>query len=119
MEHEIVHLIEMLLWDESSCSQPRFHSITRRFFGHTGNKHGLITPKERAIEQFGIRPGSMVRFRFDGVERTGFVNRINRRATVLVEDSRGERYSNGKHYVKFYVSLPLLEPVEENPARCN
>ena len=112
MEHELVHLIEILLWDKSSCSQTRFHSITRRFFGHLNNKHQLITPRERAIVKFGIQPGMAVRFRFDGIERTGVVNRINKRATVLVEDPTGVRYSNGKHYAKFYVPVPMLEPVE-------
>jgi hypothetical protein len=112
MEHEIVHLIEMLLWVKSSCSQPRFHSITRRFFGHTENKHNLITPKERALVKFGIRPGVKVRFRFDGIERTGIVNRVSKRATVLVEDGTGRRYSDGKHYAKFYVPVQMLEAVE-------
>jgi hypothetical protein len=112
MEHELVHLIEMQLWGKSSCSQPRFHSITRRFFGHTQNKHQLITPKERAIVRFGIVPGMAVRFRIDGIEHQGVVNRINKRATVLVEDRRGEPYSNGKRYAKFYVPVQLLEKAE-------
>lgn len=38
MEHELVHLVEMLLWDKSSCAKPRFHSISWRFFGHTDNR---------------------------------------------------------------------------------
>ncbi len=109
MEHEIVHLIEMLLWRKTSCSHPRFHSITRRFFGHTLNKHSLVTPKERAFVKFGVRPGMKVRFRFEGVEHTGLVNRISRRATVLVEDPRGTPYSDGKRYTKFYVPVQMLE----------
>ncbi len=112
MEHEIVHLIEMLVWGESSCSQPRFHSITWRFFGHTQNKHNLITPKERAFVKFGIRPGVKVRFRFDGIEYAGVVNRVSKRATVLVEDPRGRRYTDGKNYAKFYVPVQLLEAVK-------
>ena len=112
MEHELVHLIEMLLWGKSSCSQSRFHSITLRFFGHTENKHLLITPREKALVKFGIRPGVTVRFRFDGVEHTGIVNRVSKRATVLVEDRKGQRYSDGKHYIKFYVPVQLLEAVE-------
>lgn len=114
MEHEVVHLIEMLLWGKSSCSQPRFHSITLRFFGHTQNRHTLITPKERAFVKFGIRPGVTVRFRFDGIEHTGVVNRVSKRATVLVEDHRGQRYSDGKLYRKFYVPVQMLETVEQS-----
>ena len=112
MEHELVHLIEMMLWSKSSCAKPRFHSITLRFFGHTENKHRLITPKEKAIVKYGIKPGMTVRFRFDGLERKGIVNRINKRVTVLVEDHRGRRYSDGKRYAKFYVPVQLLEAVE-------
>ena len=112
MEHELVHLIEMILWGKSSCAKARFHSITLRFFGHTENKHRLITPKEKAIVKYGIKPGMTVRFRFDGVEHKGIVNRINKRVTVLVENRRGERYSNGKRYAKFYVPVQLLEAVE-------
>lgn len=112
MEHELVHLVEMLLWDKSSCSQSRFQSIARRFFGHTGHKHELITPREKAMVQFGFKPGMKVRFRFDGAEHTGIINRISKRATVLVEDAKGVRYSNGKHYSKFYVPVQSLEAIE-------
>lgn len=112
MEHELVHLVELLLWDKSSCSQPRFHSITQRFFGHTENKHQLVTPQERAKVRYGIQPGTVVRFRFDGVERQGIVNRVNKRATVLVEDHRGMLYSDGKRYAKYYVPVQLLAAIE-------
>ncbi len=112
MEHEITHLIEMLLWEKSSCAKSRFHSITLRFFSHTENTHQMITPRERAFVQFGIKPGVQVRFRFDGIERVGVVNRVNKRATVLVEDAQGEPYSNGKRYAKFYVPMQMLKPVE-------
>lgn len=117
MEHEIVHLIEMLLWGRSSCSQSRFHSITLRFFGHTDNRHGLITLKEKALVKFGIRPGVTVRFQLEGIEHTGVVNRISKRATVLVEDHGGQRYSDGKCYRKFYVPLQMLETVGQG-ANC-
>lgn len=114
MEHEITHLIEMLLWVKSSCNQPRFHSITLRFFGHTHNRHRLITPPERAMARFGIAPGAIVRFDFEGVRHTGVVNRVTKRATVLVEDDRGEKYTNGKRYTKFYVPVNLLQPVQDD-----
>jgi hypothetical protein len=112
IEHEMVHLIELLLWSDSSCAGRRFQSMALRFFGHTEHKHQLITPRERAFAKFGIKPGDRVRFRFDGAEYTGLVNRITRRATVLVEDNRGTPYSDGKRYAKFYVPVELLEAVE-------
>jgi hypothetical protein len=112
LEHEIVHLIELLLWSESSCSKARFQSITRRFFGHTEHKHQLITPRERVIVKYGIQPGQKVRFRFDGAEYTGIVNRINKRVSVLVENRFGERYSDGKRYSTYYVPAQGLEIAE-------
>jgi hypothetical protein len=112
MEHEMAHLIEMLLWGDSSCRKHRFHSLTRRFFGHTAYQHNLVTPRERAFVESGIRPGMKVRFDFEGFTRTGIVNRVTKRATVLVEDPTGLRYSNGKHYVKYYIPVGMLEAVE-------
>ncbi len=64
----------------------RFQSIAGRMFGHTEHKHNLITQQERAKEKFNVRVGSQVQFTLDGVHYRGFVNRITRRATVLVID---------------------------------
>lgn len=112
MEHEMIHLVEMLIWNDSRCSAPRFQSIAGRVFGHTDHRHHLVTQRERASTQFGVQPGKRVRFRFDGREYTGTVNRINRRATVLVEDPHGAKYTDGKRYRKFYVPLAALEPAD-------
>lgn len=111
MEHEIAHLIEYLVWNTSDCSKARFKAITFLGFGHTEHTHAMITPKERAFVKHGIRPGITVRFHCDGVQYTGLVNRVTQRATVLVEDPKGPRYTNGKHYAKFLVPVDLLEPV--------
>jgi hypothetical protein len=111
-EHEIVHLLEMLVWTASSCRADRFQAIAARLFGHTEHTHQLITPHERAFTKFGIKPGDRVKFRFDGRHFVGLVNRITRRATVLVEDREGPLYSDGKRYAKFYVPLNLLNRVE-------
>ena len=110
VEHEAVHLVEMLVWRDSNCAAPRFQSITGRLFGHTDYTHDLITPGERAEKQFGIQPGDRVRFELNSVPHEGIVNRITKRATVLVEDHRGAAYSDGKRYLKFYVPLGMLEP---------
>jgi hypothetical protein len=109
LEHEMTHLVEMLIWVESSCSAPRFQSIANRFFGHTDHRHQLITPREHALTKFGIRAGDRVSFRCDGKHYTGRVNRITRRATVLVEAADGQPYSDGKRYLKFYVPLGMLK----------
>ena len=115
MEHEIVHLLEMLLWHNSNCGSERFQAIAERFFLHTHHTHALITTRERAWREFGIRAGDWVTFSHRGARFTGRVNRITRRATVLVRDPRGVRYSDGNHYRKFYVPLTLLERTEAPP----
>lgn len=108
VEHEMIHLIEMLLWRDSSCARRRFQGIAFRLFEHTESTHQLLTPVEIARDHYGIRAGDAVSFAFQGRHFTGTVNRITRRATVLVPDSAGERYSDGQRYRKFYVPLAAL-----------
>ena len=110
-EHELVHLVEMLIWNDGNCNQPRFQSIANRYFAHTDYRHGLITQRERALRKFKIRVGDCVRFRYDGKSLQGRVNRITRRATVLVPDRKGERFSDGCRYKRFYVPLEQLTKV--------
>ena len=38
-EHEFVHLIEMLIWNDGNCSEARYQSIAHRYFGHTDYQH--------------------------------------------------------------------------------
>jgi predicted SprT family Zn-dependent metalloprotease len=108
-EHELLHLIEMLVWGRSSCSGDNFKALAWNYFAHTETKHDLVTQHERAHAQFDVRVGDRVAFELEGVRHVGRVNRITRRATVLVEDPRGQRYSDGKHYLKFYIPLPMLQ----------
>jgi len=110
-EHELVHLAEMLIWENSQCSKPRFQSIAAVNFGHREHQHALVTPRERASKQFGLTPGTRVWFQLDGRQYVGVINRITRRATVLVEDPQGQRYDNGRTYSKFYVPFEMLNRV--------
>ena len=112
VEHEMIHLCEMLAWIQSDCSAGRFQSIARNLFGHTEHRHELITQQERAAKEFNIRAGARVAFPFEGTMLRGVVNRITRRATILVEDLRGVRYSNGKRYLKYYVPIHQLRPID-------
>jgi hypothetical protein len=107
-EHELLHLAEFLGWGRSSCSAENFHFLSRRIFAHEGVSHDLVTPREQAAVAFDVRVGDQVRFELDGHVYCGRVNRITRRATVLVESSRGEVFSDGRCYLTFYVPLPLL-----------
>ncbi len=108
MEHEIIHLAEFVCWKKSSCNQPRFKTMAMNLFGHTAVRHELVLPHEMAATKHNIRIGDLADFTSGGAELVGRVNRINRRATVLVESGRGERYRDGKTYEKYYVPLGML-----------
>jgi hypothetical protein len=107
-EHELLHLAEFLAWGRSSCRAENFHRLSRRIFAHEGAFHDLITPREQARAAYDIRIGDHVSFDIDGTQHAGRVNRITRRASVLVEDPRGALFDDGKRYLTFYVPLPLL-----------
>ena len=112
-EHEFVHLIEMLIWNDGDCHQSRFQSIANRYFGHTDHRHALITQRERAAIRFDIRVGDEVRFHTrDGHTMQGRVNRITRRATVLVPNAKGEQFNDGVFYSRYYVPLEKLKKVD-------
>jgi hypothetical protein len=107
-EHELLHLAEYLAWGDSSCKAPRFQTLARQIFGHADVVHQLMTSRRLAAEIHAIRVGDRVAFTHDGVRRIGVVNRITRRATVLVESTEGLLYSDGKRYATYYVPLGLL-----------
>ena len=98
----------------SSCKGTRFRDLVRRFFGHPDVTHRLVTVRDQAVAAQGVQVGDRVAFSLDGTRRVGFVNRITKRATVLVEDGGGVRYTDGKRYLKFYVPLECLEKTSEN-----
>jgi hypothetical protein len=111
LEHEIIHLVEMLVWKDSCCAAQRFQSIAGRLFGHTEHKHDLITQQERAERKFNIRVGTRAMFQHEGQRYIGTVNSITRRATVLVRDARGQLYDDGHRYRKYYVPLSHLQAI--------
>lgn len=110
-EHELLHLAEFLGWGRSNCRAGNFHALSRRIFAHEGVFHDLVTPREEAGVAYGIVAGDLVSFEHEGVRHVGHVNRITRRATILVETPSGRLYSDGKRYRTFYVPLPMLRKV--------
>lgn len=111
-EHELIHLIELLVWNTSSCAKKRFQGLAANYFNHADYRHELVTPRERALKQHGIQTGNHVEFIHDGDAYIGVVNRITKRATVLVEDRKGRKYSDGRRYLKFYVPVEKLKRIE-------
>ena len=108
MEHELVHLLEMLIWDDSSCKRKRFRGIVHQVFGHTESNHQLLSPRDVAKRTHGISCGDRVRFDSGGKTHIGTVNRITKRASVLVPDPKGRRYDDGKRYATWYVPVSAL-----------
>ena len=111
MEHEMIHLIEMLIWDDSNCQARPFKQIVNRFFGHTESNHQLLRPKDIARQQLGVGVGDTVSFKHRGNQITGLINRITKRATILVADPNGTQYTDGKNYQTYYVPLHRLRKV--------
>ncbi|WP_435007045.1 SprT-like family protein [Tundrisphaera lichenicola] len=107
-EHELLHLAEFLAIGRSSCSAELFRSLSRSIFGHSASVHELVTPREVAASAHSIRIGDRVAFDHEGVTQVGRVNRITKRATVLVEDPAGRPFSDGKRYSTYYVPLDRL-----------
>ena len=109
MEHEIIHLVELLATDDSNCQAKQFRTWVRDCFGHRESNHQLMTPSDIARKTMGIRCGDEVVFNLNGDRYRGTVNRITKRATVLVKDPKGTRYTDGQRYAKFYVPLQQLK----------
>lgn len=111
-EHELIHLVEFLLWNQSSCKQPRFRKLARNVFGHTAAWHQLVTQDERARKLYTMEVGDQVAFEFKGEALAGVINRIAKRVTVLVENDHGTLYTDSKKYKKYYVPLAFLQKFE-------
>jgi hypothetical protein len=114
-EHELLHLTEFLAWGRSSCAEDNFRLLSRRIFAHEGVSHDLVTPREVAAKAYDIRVGDRVGFSLGGKRLLGLVNRITKRATVLVEDPLGRAYSDGKSYATYYVPLDDLRKYDAIP----
>ncbi|WHH60374.1 hypothetical protein [Petroclostridium sp. X23] len=109
-EHELCHLIEFYEFQSSSCKQDRFKMIAKNIFGHMDSYHHLPTEREIANEKYGFKGGDTVTFEFEGQAVRGIVNRINKRATVMVPDEAGVYVDRqGRRYKKFYVPLIALK----------
>lgn len=113
LEHEIIHLLEWVLFGKTSCSKPGFRSLSRNIFGHTDVTHQLVTQAERAHKRFNLRVGDEAVFEHDGKTYRGVISRITKRATVMVRDSDGHfQDSQGNRYSKYYVPLQHLNRSE-------
>jgi hypothetical protein len=113
VEHEMVHLAEYLLYGDSNCNLHRFRHFAYAWFGHTDVSHGLATAGQE-LSMKGLTVGSWVEFEYKGDTLRGVINRVTKRATVLIPCAAhdGQKYNDGRYYRKMYVPLRYLRPVE-------
>jgi len=108
-EHELIHAIEFILFQKSSCKKNRFKDTVRNIFGHTKSHHQIPTNSIIASKKYGINIGDRVQFQFENAHLVGFIAKINKRAVVMVRDRRGQFIDKqGVRYRKYYVPLGLL-----------
>lgn len=113
-EHELIHVVEFLVFGKSSCRRRPFQTIAANAFGHRSSYHQLAGTNEFDAVVPRIQPGNRVRFDHRRRELAGFVQRITKRATVLVPHRFGRRYSDGRCYQKYLVPLMRLR-LDETP----
>lgn len=109
-EHELCHLIEFIVYQNSSCRNERFKLMAKNLFGHKESHHSL--PNQRAIinQKYNFQIGDRVSFILKGKETVGIVYNITKRATVMVRDKNGIMVDKkGNRYAKYYVPLALLQ----------
>lgn len=114
VEHEIIHLLELVSFGSTSCSKPRFKKLSNNIFGHTDVTHKLITQTERADKKFNLHVGDSVSFEYRGKVYQGTISRITKRATVMVKDKKGSyRDNQGDRCSKYYILLKHLRPANQ------
>ncbi|MGD9569559.1 MAG: hypothetical protein AB7V48_14820 [Sedimentibacter sp.] len=112
-EHELCHVIEFLIMKKSSCKKKPFKDLIYNLFGQTESTHKLVGVNEVTAQEFGLKPGDSVKFLYNGKYISGFIQRINKRATVMCPDKHGNYIDKlGRHYKKFYVTLDSIIKVE-------
>ncbi|GCD12865.1 SprT-like domain-containing protein [Clostridium tagluense] len=108
-EHELCHLIEFHLYSESSCKKRRFKTMVNDIFAHTEVHHQLPSQKEIISLDYGFKIGQNVCFARENKKYSGFIYKINKRATVMVKDKKGTyKDGEGNTYSKWYVNFEQL-----------
>lgn len=110
MEHELIHAVEFVLKGNSSCTGHDFKVLVRRLFDHTDTKHQIQLSYSEMDGHADLSPGDKVSFEYQDQIFHGIINRITRRATVLVPNHKGlYADAQGNRYAKYYVPIKLLK----------
>ena len=116
IEHEIIHLIEFLAFNDSSCKKDNFKNLANSIFGHTAFTHQLLTGKMEALKEYDLKTGDWVSFSFDGKHYKGIIHRITKRATIMALDKNGiYKDEKGNRFTKYYILLKYLRKLDEKP----
>jgi hypothetical protein len=111
-EHEICHAMEFIKYGNSNCKGKIFKETAQNLFGHKESYHEIPTHQEIVREKFGIHVGNEVSFLYEGNKMMGWVAKIHKRATVMVNHGDGNFIDEkGVRYMKYYVSVANLERV--------
>lgn len=114
MEHELVHVLEFLLKGNSSCSQQDFRKIAWLLFGHTQTRHAITNQNQLIVKKSEFPIGQKVTFEYENVLYKGIIQRVTKRATVMVHSPKGHYIDDsGKRFAKFYVPLSMLKKINE------
>lgn len=112
LEHEICHVIEFLICKKSSCKKEPFKKLIFNLFGQSESTHKLVTSREASFAEYGLVIGNKVTFEFQGKQIIGIINNINKRATVMSQNNKGNYIDrNGQHYIKYYIPLNCLTKI--------
>lgn len=113
MEHELCHVLEFSAYGTSNCKGRRFKAMAWKLFRHGTSTHEVISQKSsQGISN--VRVGQKVSFIYKGDSYSGVVAGINKRATVMVKDSKGQyKDKKGDTFNKWYVPLTMLKGEEK------
>lgn len=113
MEHELCHVLEFSAYGASNCKGRRFKAMAWKLFRHGTSTHEVISQKSsQGVSN--IRVGQKVAFIYKGNSYSGVVAGINKRATVMVKDSKGQyKDKKGDTFNKWYVPLTMLKGEEK------
>lgn len=110
LEHELIHVIEFIHFQQSNCRKERFKTMAYRIFGHTDSFHSLPTSQQIARLKLGLAVGDRVVFPAEGQLREGLLYGVHKRAVVMVPDQQGDYADKqGQRFTKYYVPLSILK----------
>lgn len=109
MEHELCHVLEFSAYGTSNCKGRRFKAMAWKLFRHGASTHE-VTSNKGLKEGATIMIGQEVTFMYKGNAYSGVVANINKRATVMVKDPKGQyKDKKGNTFNKWYVPLTMLK----------